>query len=387
MSIDEGSITYCVPYFVPEILCDSNNIDNRFRSFNESFLRTGLPPNSGEPYEFENIGGFDGPWTFWNKLRSYETHGNFTFQPRFGALDLALELDSNLQSRYDIVDAKITPRLLYYPFGLFVVRLRVYISLATSVASSTFVRLQNELFDAIDVWRRNSRSDTYLDWHSSGEHISRSILKQIVTTLFEIPLPDRHWGRLGDLYPYPITYLYGSHDLSLEEKFALTSQETREYNHDTMRAVVQPELGQFEGDEIIVDSSGSLVHTPYLDSIRPDSRRWKRLQVLNNLYLGSDLARFEKYHFGQISAELDKNLDEYVHGTLYGVPISTKLLVVLRELLDFGDGLKTLRGDVYTQLRPEQKDHYYQQVQNTTDRATEHESELRKLLRVILPTS
>lgn len=153
-----------------------------------------------------------------------------------------------------------------------------------------------------------------------------------------------------------------------------------------MQAVVEPVLGKFEDDEIVVDSRGSLVHTPYVASVSANNRRWKRLQVLNNIYLGTDLARFEKYHFGHLMTELDKNLDEFVYGTLYGVPISSKFLAVLRELLDFGDALKTLRGDAYEVLRPEQKDHYYQQIEDATNRASEHESELRKVLRSIFPT-
>lgn len=110
MDIDEGSITYSVSHFIPEILCESNRIDSRFESFNESFLRTGRPPNSGDPFEFTNIDNFDGGWEFWTELRSYETRGNFIFQPRFAGLDIALELSSDFQSRYDVMDYKITPR-------------------------------------------------------------------------------------------------------------------------------------------------------------------------------------------------------------------------------------------------------------------------------------
>lgn len=386
MAIQQGSITESVVHFVPEVIGEGGGtMDSRFELFSESLLRHGEPPNSGETYSFGDIGGFQGPWEFWNDLRPQETDHNFHFRPRFSTLSIALELSPSFQERFSVSDYKISPRVVYYPFGLFVVRLRIYFKLSSPASVPEFIAFQNALFDNIDVWSRSPSADSYLEWHSDSDNIVKSILGQVLESIFDGSVPDDHWGRAGDLHSYPITYLYGEHDLSADELFKITHQDTRDYRETHIQSLVNSKVGQFEGDEILVDGEGSTIHTPYFETISPKNRRWKRIRVLNNIYLATEIARFEQNNTGRLTSELDRDLDEFVEGTLYGVPLSPDFLVILRELLLFGNRLKDLRGDVYDELRPESKDRLYNQVTGYIDRDTQHESDLRQAVKSFFP--
>jgi hypothetical protein len=387
MTVKEGTYTISSHHFIPEVLNDSSAIDTKFYNWSQSLLIEGNPPGSNQTYSLGSLGNFSGYWSFWDELHPIETDYFFNFAPQYEVLETEFELDQQFQSRYEIRDYKLSPRLLYYPFGLFVVRFRVYLEFKNSQSVKELARLLDALEDNIHVFSRDYRADPYLAWYSRDDSVVTEIFREVSRQIFDSSIPDTHQGYLGNKRTYPVNYIYQSEKLSDGQRAQLISRDARPLADHTISGKTDSKFGKIAGDQIYPDSSGMFVRTPYFQSISAKNRRWKRIQLLNNLYLASDIAIFERDYVQKLSDPLEGSLDGFTSGTLMGTPLSKKFLFLLRELLRFGPQLRVLRGQIYEALEPSSKTDLHDRVIRFTDREIDHESTFREFAKSLFSFS
>lgn len=380
MGIREGTVTLSTQLFLPEVLSDKGSLDPEFVNLNDSLLSDGTIPNDG--YHVTDLGTLDGRWSFWNRLHSVEKDTTFHYSPLYLATSLDCQLSRWFTGEFSSDDYKINVRVLYYPFGLLVTRLRVYFRFDDEVSVEEFVRFRKQLSEQIQARSQATRYGRGLC--GRDDNLLKVVNEQVLTEVFR-DVPDTHWGRLGNLNPYVVTYLYEASGLGSDERAKLLKGDPRPLSDHIVEEMTGDGFGQLKDDTLVVDRTDALLHTPYFSTISPRNRRWKRIQLLNNIYLATELARYEHDYATTIQNQLKRTLDALNDGTITGVPLRPRYLVAMRESLSLGNRLRGVRAKAYNELEPDHKDEYLRDLREYTGRMIEHDSELREAIRRLAP--
>lgn len=369
MGIKSGTITeFCQEFYIESIF-DRSKIDNKFKNYCDSLLTDGSLPN--RPLVVDNVGEFEGGWNFWKNLYSNERENNFHFQPEFCIPSNSIKFPEWIIDRYDLADYKVSPRVLYYPFGYFVVRVRVYFEFGEEKSIKEFLNFE-----------RSVQKNLYFSIGQKEQTI-QSIFRDINKFVFGDEVPEPYVGKNGDRKVCTISYLYEYSDLTKKDRARIIRRENRDVPERIATTVAEPFLGYLEGDRISVDPEGAAIVTPTFDSLSERNRRWKRIHLLNNIYIAYDFALLEQQHLKRIRDELSALLDEFNRGTLFGNPIEPRYLVVIESIMDFGIHLRVTRGEVYEELEPiEMKERL--DIDDYIDRVVNHESFMRSFPKEIL---
>ena len=402
MPVQECSLTITNQEFLPEIISNKDTIRPKVTNITNLLLQDGSLPNEKETIAY--LGEIDGKWDFWDRLYSVEKDTVFNYTPFFLIPDLEIKLDNEITDFYPLSDYKVSPRILYYPFGLFVVRLRIYLKFSRKMSVDGFIEFQRNIEDnlyIVDLFNNISEKNEdkqyqndKTSWTHSIKNLDQKLtvgfLKECLHWAFgdpnsSGPLPDFHTNQLENDQSYRITYLYQSPDVDDSDIASIISEDTRSFSYDREQRLSSPQFGNFTEDMLVVNHQGAAIVTPYFWEISPNNRRWKRLQLLNNFYLGSDMARFERQYGGSIVRELDELLDQISKGKLAGDPLVPKYLVMMREALTLGSRLRGARYRVYEELEPEQKHRHLEEIESYLDRIVDHDSKLREAIKQIAP--
>jgi hypothetical protein len=372
MGIKSGTITEVCQEFYTETLFRHKKISPEYKNICDSILTDGQAPS--ETLQIKDLGTFEGGWRFWNHLYEPEKERDFNFQPQFCIPSNDLEIPEWILNRYDLVDYKISPRVLFYPFGYFVVRARVFFEFEDEIPVDDFISFEKSLKNELIVSPE------------SGNGSIQDVFKPINDFVFK-NTPEYYVGKQGDRKTVRILYLYESERVSKEDRAKIIRRDKRALSDGEIEDVGQPYLGYFKHDEISVDPEGSVITTPNFKSISERNRRWKRIQLMNNIYLAYDFALLERQNLKRIRDNLRSLLDEFNFGSMAGNPIRPRYLVLLQSILDFGTNLRGTRGQAYESLEPmEMKESVGPNLDQYIDRLLKHDSVLRNILqRLPLP--
>ncbi|MFA9418453.1 hypothetical protein [Natrinema sp. HArc-T2] len=364
MGIKSGTITELCQEFYIETIFDQSKISTEFKHYCDSLLTDGSLPD--RPLTVDNVGEFEGGWSFWKNLYSNEKENNFHFQPEFCIPSNSVEVPEWIMSRYDLVDYKVSPRVLYYPFGYFVVRIRIYFEFESEKTVKEFLNFERSIQESLKIVIGQKKQSI------------QSIFENINEFVFDDDVPEPYVGKNGDRKVSTISYLYEYSDVSKNDRARIMRRENREIPERIATTVAEPFLGYLEGDRISVDPEGAAIVTPTFDTLSERNRRWKRIHLLNNIYIAYDFALLERQHLKRIRDELSVLLDDFNRGTLFGNPIEPRYLVILEAIMDFGIHLRVTRGEVYEELEPiEMKDRVQPDIDDYIDRVVNHNSFLR----------
>ncbi|WP_459193647.1 hypothetical protein [Halosimplex sp. J119] len=363
MGIKSGTLTEFTQEFYTEAIFRQDKLRSKFQNTCDSLITDGDPPS--RPLYIDKIGEFTGGWNFWNQLYNHEKEHNFHFQPEFCVPSGGAHLPSWVINSYNLADYKISPRILFYPFGYFVVRVRVYFEFENEVPVREFLNFERSVQKELEISIEN------------GDRDIQSIFMDINKSVFAGDIPEPYVGKNGDRKVCSITYLYESDELSKSERARIIRREERDIPERTANEVAEPYMGYLKGDRISVDLEGAAVVTPSFSPLSERNRRWKRIHLLNNLYLAYDFALLEERHLKRIRDDLTELLDEFNTENWFGNPISPRYLGILQAVLEFGAHLRVTRGEVYGELEPlEMKENVQPDIDDYVDRVINHESVL-----------
>jgi hypothetical protein len=298
-------------------------------------------------------------------------------------------LARTVYSQYPIEDSKITCRLLFYPFGLVTVRFRTYLRFNKHIQIKQFIDIVNQI--SSNICRINIKDGAYVPIQKS---VFRYIFEHFLSNAFPSPdplrdkkgnIPDKYWGILGSIKEYPIIYIYDDTSLSDAEIAKLLILEQRSLSDKYIDRISVPSFGQFENDTIIVHKQGTVLQTPYFSEISSRNRRWKRIQLLNNAYLTTELMTFERDFAQNYIDILQSTLDALSTGTVTGVPIKPKYLVLMHESLRLSSRFRGIRSRMYEEIEPNSKEQHMRQISEYTRRIIDHSSILKETISTLAP--
>lgn len=363
MGIKSGTLTEFTQEFYTETIFRQDKVRPHFQNSCDSLLTDGDPPNGS--FQISNIGEFSGGWNFWHHLYAHEKENTFHFQPEFYIPSDGGSLPRWVVNRYNLEDYKISPRILFYPFGYFVVRVRIYFEFENKVSVGEFLNFERSVQEELSISTENK------------ERNLQTIFTDINNYVFHDDIPEPYVGKCGDRKISTISYLYESDELSKSDRARIIRREDRDVPERIADNVTEPYMGYLKGDRISVDLDGAAVVTPSFSSLSERNRRWKRIHLLNNLYLAYDFAMLEEIHLKRIRDDLTELLDEFNTGKWFGNPISPRYLGILQAVIEFGIHLRVTRGEVYEELEPiEMKENVRPDIDDYIDRVLEHESVL-----------
>lgn len=253
------------------------------------------------------------------------------------------------------------------------VRWRTYFEFSSSKSVEKFTNFQESLEKEIKIQNESDSIDI------------QSVFEEINEFVFRSDVPDYYVGKNRDRRVSTINYLYQYYDLNKQDRAKLIHQDSRNMKQRTALRASDPYLGYLQGDEISIDPKGAVIVTPAFDDIRGENRRWKRIHLLNNIYIAYDFALLERYHMKRIRDFLVQLLDEFNHGTILRNPLDHKYLAILDAVLEFGIHLKVTRGEVYNELEPvDMKERVKPDIDDTITRLLDHDPILKKYMPSII---
>ena len=395
MAVQECSLTLSSNLFLSELYDERSRLDNNLVNVIDTVLIDGTIPNANFQVRRSS---FDGFWSFWEDLHEVEKDCTLNYSPLFndyppsdGYASHQLELSERIIEEHQIEDSKLTCRIVFYPFGLLVIRLRAYLYFGDEIEIEELISLANIL--PKEIGRRLAKKGPFsiLLGEDSTESLFKSIFEEFLSAAFlggkasKSAVPDEYWGQLGSINPFPIIYIYDDEQLSDSETAKLIKLDRRNLAARYVESITSPVLGHLENDTIVVSKQGALLQTPYFSSISSANRRWKRMQLLNNIYLASELANFERDFGYKYTNILQSTLDELNSGTVIGTPIQPKYLVMMRESLLLGPRLCGVRNRVYDELSPNNHSQYISQIDEYTNRIIDHSSMVRDGIKKLAP--
>lgn len=367
MSIKSGTITLTSQELYLEAIFDQNKLTPVVKNSCDSLITDGTIPEC--QISIGDIAEFSGKWTFWQKLYRQEREYNYNFSPLYSVISSGLKLPDWICHRYNIVDYKVSPRLLLYPFGLFVIRVRVYFEFEEYTSVNEFINFERSIINELKIGHSN-------------ESI-QSIFKTVNKFMFN-DVPDYYIGRNMNRGIYKILYLYESNGLSELERAKIIRRETREITDKQVTETAKPYFGDYQEDRISVDSRGAILSTPLFECVSERNRRWKRIHLLNNMYIAFEFAQLEINNYKRIRDRLSTTLDKYNSRKVFRDPLSPRSMAILDSLLEFGVHLRDLRGELYSYLEPvDMKENVKPDVDQYIDRTINHQSYARALLNKI----
>ena len=371
MGIYEGTITETTQAFYLERLFDRSELRPAVRNRSESLVTDG--DHDAKTVEVDAVGTFDGGWEFWDHLQYPERRNNFEFRPLFCVPSYEFTLPDWTFGRYDLVNLDVTARVLYYPFGLAVARFRVYFESSRPLDLADFIAFQRTVRQDLRV------AGGTPSWADGGGPLVQEIFRPIDRWLFGANVPDTYVGRIGERPVATISFLYDAGALSERERGQLIRRDDRPLDEETLNSHAKPYIGRFDTDAISVARPGAVIQTGAFDEHRHWSRRWKRLQLLNNLYLAYDFAMLEDQHLTRIRDRLGATLDDLDSVSAARKPLTPRALQITDDLLRFGGQLRGTRGQVYEQLEPtDAKESANPVVDDYIDRLLSHETILQQ---------
>lgn len=384
MKVREGTVTWNAHVFVPDAVFERQQLSTRVKHIADVMLDTdgadpeSLPDSNG--FDFGKMGSLRGYWDFWDRLHADETDSCFSYAPLFMAVQSSLSFDRSFRREFDdLADTKVTPRVLYYPFGAIVVRLRLYFEFSDPVSVDRFVDFKRSASSSLSFGYRSgveySRRDTPL----------LALKLRTLEWLFDGDPPDRLYGAAGDEKTYDVTYLYNELDPTNEGLAKLLSTDSRALSEYFVERKTRPSFGKLSQDEFIVKSDGAVLYTPEFLDVSPNRRRWKRIQVLNNVYLAVDLGLYERYGVSKLQNAFRELLESLNRGTVAGNVTDAKSLAMASESHRLGDSLSGLRRRAYEELQPDNQTEQREAISEFVSRVVEQDSDLREALRNIGP--
>ena len=379
--ITECSVTFSSRYFLPEVISGQRSVNNQLENVTNALLYDSSIPDA--EVSIGDLGRSTGKWDFFNRLYPPERDTVFDYAPMF-----LIPRDNwritpfFTHDRFE--DSKVSIRVLYYPFGLFVVRARIYLKFKDPQSPGEFADIRDDLQQKIHPYKCSkdgSCRSNHPNWYSNNNTIS--LLEECLRWAFSEDIPNHHWGRLSEVPIHQTTYVYDDIEPNDNELATLVTGDARPTSEDHISRWATPQFGDLKNDVLVTKPQGSVLITPYFSNINASSRRWKRIQLLNNKYLSTDFAIFKRQFSVTVLRELRQLLDEISSGSLTGDPIEPKRLVMIREAFTFGSSLRGIRHRFYDELAPTESE--VGQVDSYINRIVDHDPKLREGVKNLIP--
>lgn len=323
-----------------------------------------------------SIGPNNNPWRFWFKLNDSERRKSYHYTPihletntDIGYSRSGYSESENLQG-VDLEHLEQNLNVIYYPFGLFSIRLKSSFRFSEPISAERLIELRR-------AFVHNTRT------RNRPDNLMTVIRNEILSAVFA-EIPGTYELYEPDLDIFHLTYLYDVSDMGEKGVAKLVADETRDLSSDFIEYKTQNRLGMLEGDQIYMTASGGVLYTPHLDSVSQRSRRTSRIALQNNAYLASDFGMFDQKYVPEIGVKLRDVQQELVDGTLVGLPLEGEGIAALIELFDLPESFRGTRYQMYRNISSrEQKEKHQNRIEDLTTLLCQHDSTLRETVKSI----
>lgn len=351
-------------------------------------LRHRLPPAS---FQFGDILGPDNnPWKFWFRLNDSERRLSFNYTPIY--IDVNRYLDyghaygigmvySEDEGAATIEHMEQSLNIIYYPFGLFSIRLKTNFRVEESISPERLIRLRRSF-----IHNTGLVTESELDSHplSTPRTLFSLVRREILNTVFVSDIPSNHETKEPDLDFYHLTYLYDVDGIEEESMAKIIADETRPLSSEFTDYKTKNKLGMLKGDYINMSTSGGVLYTPHYNDVNQNNRRRSRISLLNNAYLASDFGIFDKKFLPEIGTELRDIQKQVVDGTHVGLPMDGEGVAALLDVLDLPENFRGTRYQMYRNMTStEQKEKHRERIENLIPILSQHESDLREAVKLL----
>ena len=372
MGIKEGTITEMSQEFYLEPLFEDAEVNTKLINVSNNILADGDTNNVD--IDIPNVGSFNGGWDFWDNLSYTEKNSNFDFKPLFCKPDFKLQLSNYIEERYNLENSETTARILYYPFGLVVVRFRIYFEFRNETSVDEFINFEKSIRKDIKA----SFDSDIPEWTELSGSLIQNLFRPINDWMFTRRTPNEYRDRRGDRRVTRVLHLYTSTDLEDSDKSKLIRGDNRDRKDEIIAKEVSPYLGELPTDEFSVSRKGGIIQTNAFNEHQPWSRRWKRIHLLNNIYIAYDFATFEDVNAGIIRDKFSEKIDD-LNRLGFTNPITAKQIKGIEAALQSGKQFRQIRGRVYEQLEPtDRKNDIMPDIDENVNRLLNHETIIEK---------
>jgi hypothetical protein len=349
-------------------------------------LRHSLPPAS---FPFGEILGPDNnPWKFWFKLNDSERRLTYNYTPIYITVDRYLDFDTSMgigmvysgdQEPESIEHLEQSLNVIYYPFGLFSIRLKTNFRVAEPISPERLIQLRRSF-----IHNTGLVTESDLDAHrlETPRALFSLVRREILNTVFVSDIPSNHEIEEPDLDFHHLTYLYDADEIDEESMAKIVADETRPLSSEFINYKTKNRLGMIKDDYISMSASGGVLYTPHYDTVNQNNRRKSRISLLNNAYLASDFGMFDKKYLPEIGIELRDIQKQAVDGTRIGLPMDGEGVAALLDVLDLPENFRGTRYQMYRDVTSlEQKKKHRKRIENLIPILSQHESGLREAVK------
>ena len=209
--------------------------------------------------------------------------------------------------------------------------------------------------------------------------LREDILSQIYNISKSTPIGI---SRVSEVPTYPIVYAYDAQNIQAKDILKMFRYSHQSYDSAYVERHTSRKLGKYAEDNIFILPFGGFAHTNAFDHLDYEEKRKRRLELINSLYVGSDLAHF-MMHMDDIINQRLKSIDnKMVDGTLSGTPMDLRTVELLHDLILLTRNIGSLRKRVYDEIRPDGvEDRIESNLERTVTKLANHESDFRQAIK------
>lgn len=186
-------------------------------------------------------------------------------------------------------------------------------------------------------------------------------------------------SKASEIPTYPVVYAYDAQNIQPKDILQMFRYSHQSYDSAYVDRHTSRKLGKYAEDNIYILPFGGFAHTNAFEHLDYESKRKRRLELVNSLYVGSDLAHFMNHMDDLINQRLQSIDNQIVDGTLRGSPMSLKTVKLLHDLILLTRNIGSLRKRVYDEIRPDGvEDRVESNLERTVTKLANHESDFRQ---------
>ncbi|WP_224268514.1 hypothetical protein [Haloprofundus salinisoli] len=381
MEISEGTVVIGNNMFFPEIILEQISVDDWFTKLNKAVLDgSRYDPYDELPEEINRtnilgIGDIDGYWQFWDNCKPNEVEfSSKNLRPLYINPEFKVEISNSLIDKYGIEDYKSECEIVYYAFGLFSIRLKLYYRVSETLSTTEYIKFINDIPYEVSVTGNSIESSV-----DPFSYIRGTLIDELI-----IGGKNHHDDTPSYSDLFFISYVYSGENVDDPAVSKVVSGQPKDLAEHIQDEITNSNFGLLADDKLVITDRGAFIYTPEFSDNHIQQRRRKRLQILNNILVALDVSKYEQNSmfsiqrkFREIQASLTNRPNRK---TLIGHPIEHWQLAVLDDSLLLADNLEELRGKACRTLVPENRDHIKERIAEMANWMIEHDSELKKAI-------